>query len=48
MNAGKSFTSLCWNLFMKEIWKELGFQSVNIQKYIKKAQTIISFGTFLK
>ena len=36
MNAGKSFMSLCWDVFMKKICKELGFQSENALKYIKK------------
>ena len=36
MNPGKSFMSLCWDVFMKEICKELGFQSENALKYIKK------------
>ena len=36
INAGKSFMSLCWDVFMKEICKELGFQSENALKYIKK------------
>ena len=36
MSAGKSFMSLCWDVFMKKICKELGFQSENALKYIKK------------
>ena len=36
MNAGKSFMSLCWNVFMKETCRELEFQSENALKHIRK------------
>ena len=29
MNAGKSFMSLCWDVFLKDVCKELGFISPN-------------------
>ena len=36
INAGKSFMSLCWDLFIKQICKELGFESEKAQTYAKK------------
>ena len=36
INAGKSFMNLCWDVFMKSICSELGFQSENALKYAKK------------
>ena len=36
MNAGKAFMTLCWDPFMKEVCKELGFVTENAQLYAKK------------
>ena len=36
MNAGKAFMTLCWDPFMKEVCKELGFLTENAQLYAKK------------
>ena len=36
MNAGKSFMSLYWDHFVKQICKELGLESEKVQMYAKK------------
>ena len=36
MTCAKSFMSLCWEPFMSEITRELGFTTDNSQAYIKK------------
>ena len=36
MTAAKSFMNLCWEPFMSEICKELGFTTENAQAYAKK------------
>ena len=36
MNAGKSLFSLCWDLFLQEVCRELGFVSQNAQAYAKR------------
>ena len=37
MNAGKSLMTLCWEVFMKDVCRELGFVSPNVQAYTKKS-----------
>ena len=48
MNAGKSFMSLCWDVFMKEICKGLRFQSENALKYIKNGSDHHKLWAFLR
>ena len=36
MNAGKLFFSLCWDVFLQEVCRELGFVSQNAQAYAKR------------
>ena len=36
INAAKSFMGLCWDVFMRSVCYELGFQSENALKYAKK------------
>ena len=36
MNAGIAFMTLCWDPFMKEVCKELGFVTENAQLYARK------------
>ena len=36
INAGKSFMYFCWDSFMNEVGKELGFVSKNPQSYARK------------
>ena len=36
MSAAKSCVSLCWDVFRKEVCKELGFLSTNALAYAKK------------
>ena len=40
INAGKSFFKLCWDVFMKEVCKTLGFATTKALAYAKKKHQI--------
>ena len=48
VNAGKSLFSLCWDVFLKKLCKELRIVSQMHKHMPKKVVTIIKCGTLLK